>query len=555
MYNEGYHLLEFREYQSVIYSPTYTDEYNVFTHNRIIDGSYGIFYYGQYNLPEKGTRIENNSFENQTSYALRISYQDSLIVQNNTITSNTSYTDFKGIECSYSNNLLSISKNIINIPNGGTGITLNSCNRNSTAYGLIANNFITVGGGTANGISLEYSEYERIYNNNINILSTNIGSKALNISTNFGIAGSTNIENNVLVNSGGGYCYFVSSPSVITISDYNDYYITGQNIGYWSGNISDLSLLKSTNGKDLHSISINPQFISTTDLHITEVALNNAGNPIAIITEDIDGDLRNALNPDIGADEFNLSYPNDAGMVKFEGLKMPFTAGNKNVFAVIKNFGADHLNSVAIDWSVNNVQQARYNWSGTLASGDTLKINIGTYSFNLQTNFTINSWTSLPNGQSDPFNDNDTIHLTNLYAGLNGTYTIGGTTPDFQNFTEAVATLNQGGITGNVTFKVRNGTYNEQIALSKISGASKNNTVSFESESGNSSAVILNYAAGAANNYTLQLNGAEYVTFNKLTIQASTAINYGNVITILNNSNYNIFLIVYSEAFPLIQLS
>ena len=45
-------------------------------------------------------------------------------------------------------------------------------------------------------------------------------------------------------------------------------------------------------------------FISADDLHITcGSAVDNAGVPIAGITTDIDGNMRSATTPDIGADE------------------------------------------------------------------------------------------------------------------------------------------------------------------------------------------------------------------------------------------------------------
>ncbi|MEO8167943.1 MAG: hypothetical protein ABI623_06840, partial [bacterium] len=57
---------------------------------------------------------------------------------------------------------------------------------------------------------------------------------------------------------------------------------------------------------DSASVFGNPQFVSATDAHIrTDIGtpVESAGRPIAGITKDIDGDTRNAVTPDIGADE------------------------------------------------------------------------------------------------------------------------------------------------------------------------------------------------------------------------------------------------------------
>ncbi|PKP22373.1 MAG: hypothetical protein CVU05_04100, partial [Bacteroidetes bacterium HGW-Bacteroidetes-21] len=86
-------------------------------------------------------------------------------------------------------------------------------------------------------------------------------------------------------------------------------------------------------------------------------------------------------------------------------------------------------------------------------------------------------------------------------AQLNGTYTIGGTTPDYANFTTAVSALTSSGINGPVIFNVRNGVYNEQVSIGVISGSSAINTVTFQSETGDSNAVTMTYAPTVSNNY------------------------------------------------------
>ncbi|MFT3908372.1 MAG: T9SS type A sorting domain-containing protein [Ferruginibacter sp.] len=65
--------------------------------------------------------------------------------------------------------------------------------------------------------------------------------------------------------------------------------------------------------RDQSSVTENPNFLSTTGsnvnfLHInttTTTLLEGGGTPVAIVTDDYDGDGRNADSPDIGADEFS----------------------------------------------------------------------------------------------------------------------------------------------------------------------------------------------------------------------------------------------------------
>jgi len=59
--------------------------------------------------------------------------------------------------------------------------------------------------------------------------------------------------------------------------------------------------------RDAASISMKPVFVSVTDLHLvpgSNCSTDGAAAPIAGITDDIDADTRDAVTPDIGADEF-----------------------------------------------------------------------------------------------------------------------------------------------------------------------------------------------------------------------------------------------------------
>jgi parallel beta-helix repeat protein len=524
---------------AVIYSAGYySDNYNQFLNNRIVNGTYGIFYYGLYNANEKGTRIEGNIFENQNNDAIYISYQDSVIIHKNSISANSSYYDFQGIMCANSSNKLRITENRINITGNGNGIYLNSSNHNLNSQALVANNFISV---PQNGIVLSSSEFVDVYHNTVKIRAS--GGRALEIGSYNNTAGNVNIINNIFASFHlYGYPYFVTETSVINSSDYNNFYTAGQYLAHFPvpGDLNNLSALKSATGKDLHSISIDPAFVSDNNLHVTEPALKNSGFPLAYITTDIDGDARNPITPDIGADEFIISTQYNAGIYTVEGLTQPLPTGTHNVKAVIKNYGSTTLTNIAINWSINNVAQPNYNWTGSLSTGDTITAIIGTYNFEIKTAYTLICNTSLPNGQPDPVNTNDTVHVTNFYAALAGIYTLGGTTPDFSSFTEAISALTHGGINGPVTFKVRPGTYTEQLTIKTILGSSPVNSILFESETGDNTSVVLNYTANYTDNYTIRFDAASYIGFNKISIQALDA-NYGNVIDIINN-NQNITL-------------
>ncbi|MFC2100635.1 GEVED domain-containing protein [Bacteroidota bacterium] len=210
-----------------------------------------------------------------------------------------------------------------------------------------------------------------------------------------------------------------------------------------------------------------------------------------------------------------------------------------NLEVELKNFGVDTITSAEIIWELDGIVFDTMNWTGTLMPGttispivlDTLTVLLGTHSLKV--------WSDMPNGVGDFNTGNDTSFL-DFYACsalLNGAYTIGGTNPDFNNFSDAELALVQCGISGPVTFNVAAGTYNEQIELPLVSGSSSSNTITFKSASGDSSTVILTYdASPTTDNYTLLLNGTSHITFQEMTIQASDST-FAKVIELKNNAH------------------
>ncbi|MDG1276831.1 MAG: right-handed parallel beta-helix repeat-containing protein, partial [Algoriphagus sp.] len=105
--------------------------------------------------------------------------------------------------------------------------------------------------------------------------------------------------------------------------------------------------------------------------------------------------------------------------------------------------------------------------------------------------------------------------------GLTGTYSIG-PVGDFSNFNNAISALNTNGVSGPVIFNVEDGTYNEQIVLGPITGSSLSNTITFQSQSGNATNVVLTHAAiGLSDNYVILLENASHFIVKNLTIKAT----------------------------------
>ncbi len=519
---------------SVVYSSTDNDTNNLFQGNAMKYGSYAFYWNGvSTSSYERSTQILGNLIDSCYYSAIYMNYEDNLHITGNTIT-NVYYSYATGVYLNYSVNAYRITKNKLVMPNGGNyGFSINNSSGTSTARALIANNMISMAGSNQiiGGLYFNWSSYTDIYYNSINLTNTNTSSYGMYLYS-FNAYLTNNLVNNCVTNFGGGFAMYVYYYDV-NMMDYNNWYASGTTLGTWNGNnYNNLVSWQSASGKDAYAISVNPYYNSSTDLHCSSPQINGAAYSLAAVTDDIDGDKR-STTPDIGADEFNLP-PLDAGVTGLTNPNGGYCAGTNNIKINLTNFGSNTLSSAKINWSVNGTLQTAYSWTGTLSSGGIANVTIGTYSFAASTSYNIKVWSSNPNAGIDGNAANDTTNIVNMKQGLSGTYTIGGTTPDYASFGAAAFVLNNSGICGAVTFNVRDGSYNEQLMFLQIPNASATNTVTFQSQSGDSSKVILYYASGGSmnNNFTVQLNGTDYLNFKQITIQRNGNISnfYGRVL-------------------------
>ncbi|MFC1734239.1 PKD domain-containing protein, partial [candidate division KSB1 bacterium] len=285
---------------------------NEISGNIIQNGSYGIYYFGNSsNNPDNVLVIDGNVINNPFGSAIYIGYVDVVEINNNIINATSTYSSFSGIYTFYSDGALRIKGNKISLQSG-KGIYVHNCDGAGLNVGLLANNFISVGGnGTAQGINLSYATNQHVYYNSVNITSSSSNSgMALYLD---GLTTANNdIVNNNLVNSGGGYTYYVTinTNSPISLSNHNNLFSATSNLAFWKSIMfNSLSSWKTTTSLDNNSVSVNPLYLSTTDLHASSTYINGAGtsslSSLTPVNDDIDGELRNNP-PDIGADEFNI---------------------------------------------------------------------------------------------------------------------------------------------------------------------------------------------------------------------------------------------------------
>ncbi len=211
---------------------------------------------------------------------------------------------------------------------GGKGIDVSTGNASSNL--LIANNFVSnikgdgwnlLGGDSIVGLRLRGTTGGvKVYANSINLGSGDFagngsGTASAAFYAESGVTGldlrdnifGTNLNNTAVVTD---KTYAIATAATtgaqFTAIDYNDYFPSGTPgfVGLLNG-VDRLTLAdwQTASGQDAASLSVDPLFVSATDLHLTSPSpVENVGTPLAVITVDIDGDTR-GTPPEIGADE------------------------------------------------------------------------------------------------------------------------------------------------------------------------------------------------------------------------------------------------------------
>lgn len=538
---------------TVIYSPTTIDNFITVMNNEIIGGGYAIHFDGLSSTQEAGLVFSGNNVHDWSYYGIRLEYAPNAIVQGNDFVANstTPYTTNYGIYMYYCDSSIVVDKNKVEMwgTTSNYGLYLYYCDGILGNEGRTTNNFISQLSSTTGivyGIYPYYSNHQHIYYNSINItsgsLTTARGIYATSAST--GTYGNIAIQNNNIVNTGGGLAIEISSAAVtigyVSKCNFNNLYTSGTVLGNYGGTAAaDLAAWQTASSFDAFSVSLNPTFTSPSDLHTTSIGLNGVGTPILTVSEDIDGEPRDAATPDIGADEFT-PIPVDAGVYAYNSPLSPAVPGPNNVEVSIRNFGTSTITSVDIEWEFNGVPQTPFNWTGSLApANNDGPIIIGSANFITGIN-SIKAWTHNPNSTPDGNNINDTILVDILSCTpLNGVYTLGTVASDYLTFADAINDLTTCGVSGPVVFDIVSGTYTEQIKVTEVPNSSLTNTITFQSQSGLNTDVVIDWPAStvAADNFTLQFDGADYIIFQNVTIQRSGAGTYAGVVVLENEAH------------------
>jgi pectin methylesterase-like acyl-CoA thioesterase len=505
---------------ALIYSGSGTDTANIIDSNIFNYGAVAVFIGGG-GTHESYNVISRNICRDQYSIAIHVNTQKEPLITQNNISSNSSVNQFYGIDLQACNGHARVLENKVAISNNGMGILYYDSYGSPGKEALIANNFVWVGGHTlAIGVYVNNSNTLHVFNNNINISSTSLGSAGRAVDIEPNATQDISVKNNNLVNMGQGFGLTTFS-TIRVYSDYNNFYVPYGYLGYWNGYYST-SLAVWTNGtqQDSHSLNVNPTYYSHSDLHVNQFQLDSAGLPMPLISNDIDGDPRNTNYPDIGADEFDV-YSIDAGVIQLEsptaacpGIPLPLSVR-------VRNFGTDTLRSLKIGWSVNDSLQSPLSVIDRISSLSTKVYTIGTYTFYPGISYLIKIWTYAPNDSQDHYTPNDTFVIDIFKTALQGQYSIGTKNRDYSGFGQAISDMISYGICGPVTFLVDSGHYSEQISIPEIQGASSLHPITFRyTGSDPGDVVISNNNVAWYSNYTVKVSGS-HIRFENMSIQAN----------------------------------
>ena len=341
-----------------------------------------------------GNTIDHNTFTNFGYYAI---HEEHGIFTNTTISNNEIYNtaavgssdNFTGIFLNQDVGVTTIFNNKIHdllcssttSSSGSNGVIGIRCDILEGAVSSIYNNLIYLDVNTTQqGVAYTGIQIVNLGTTNLNYNSIYIGGTNVTSNSSYGmkILGMSDLKfsivNNIIYNarsnslSGTGKHYGIYKGATI-LSDYNDIYVVGKGgcFGYFGTDKSTLTAWQTDTRQDVHSVSVDPLFTSVTNFIPLNAAINT-GTPIAGITTDITGSLRDLLTPTLGAYEYVCLTPTDGGIIAADQ-----TVWTPAIPALITSSVPARVNSGVLEYKWQNSVSPFTTWT------DIPKSNASTY--------------------------------------------------------------------------------------------------------------------------------------------------------------------------------
>jgi hypothetical protein len=559
--------------QSAIFSDDVnTEDSTIVINSKFSLNSNGLWFFSNDTTPSNYIKIENNIFNVSYASIFLKHHNNGVINKNNISRGATVAADFFGLSLE-NNKSTRVSNNTINFDRG-YGIRLIGSSGTAQNRFNIFNNMIN---GSIAATSLLYGisiESNTSYNvNYLNILHNTVvvnntsttTSRTINMS---GTSTSTNenvlVHNNILLNSGSGYVYYVPSNAAASTVNFNFNAIAanGNNIGTWGSTTGIANEMKTwirATGQDSLSTRYAPNFVSANNLRIAASSLGNfalACTPISSVLSDIDGLPRNSTYVYKGASEGATALTTtigDGGVWDIVAPTLVSASGSQDITIRLRNNGIVNLTSADIYHSINGIAGSFVQFNGNLAPGKDTVLTIANVNMPIGNNL-LKAWTENINSSAadlDRTNDTTTITIQSNTP-LNGTYTVG-VGGNFNNLTEVSAALLNRVISGNVVFELLN-TYTSSNESFPITFAYPGRVLPYPITIHPASGVTGIETSGdpGSGNALIILDGISGLTFDGRAGATGTtrdwkirnrrtATTYGSVIRLTNGSQRNVF--------------
>jgi len=290
--------------------------------------------------------------------------------------------------------------------------------------------------------------------------------------------------------------------------------------------------------RESNSVSEMPPFLSTTGsntnyLHLDPAVPTQAesgGTPVAGITDDFDGNTRNATTPDIGADEFNgISADFLPPTITFTPLQNSCASGARTFTATITDASGVPTSGPGLPvvyWKTNSgsyvaataVSLGSNQYQFTIGAG-TVAGDVISYYIVAQDNASTPNVIASPSTGAAGYTANPPAVATapttpasySNFGSLSGTFTVGAG-GNYPTLTAAIADYNTKCLSGNVVFNLTDANYSTNETFPIVIGANIN--------AGPSATLTIKPAAGVTaiitgsvnSNGLIRLDGADYVT-------------------------------------------
>jgi hypothetical protein len=304
---------------------------------------------------------------------------------------------------------------------------------------------------------------------------------------------------------------------------------------------------RAATGRDTMSLSLVPNFLSTSLLVPTNIALDNKGTPISFVVTDVAGAARSATTPDIGAYEFTGAQ---FAQISLTTLTDTLPSASRLLFANIQDTASAliagsarvfYKKTTQSTWLVDSLptitgNNYTFTINQTALGGVAVFDTIQYYVAVLNASGTV---TTAPLGGVG-------IHLANavpppslfsylILTNISGTYRVGTSGPsDFNNLTTAVNFINNGLITGPTTFLLIDTLYSAgetfPMVINNRPGMGAANPITIRPDSTRSNVLIQGAFSGS--NGLIVLNGVNHFHING----ANTATGTTRNLTIRSNS-------------------